>query len=221
MSNQFKGFRNKKQTVKTAKGRKLSSTNWLNRHLNDEYVIKAHEEGYRSRAAYKLIQIDEKYKLLKSARTIIDLGCAPGGWLQVIQSRAKDDAYIIGIDLQEVKDIAKVTLIKGDFFESEAILASHLNGQKCDLIVSDMAANATGNQELNHLKNIALVETAVDFCNLHLKKGGNFVAKILRGKDEAQLIASLRKRFQKVHQFKPDSSYSDSSEIYYICLQFI
>lgn len=222
MSTSFKkpAIRRLKTTVKTAKKRTNSSTGWLRRHLNDPYVIMAKENAYRSRAAYKLDQIDQKFKIFVGAKVIVDIGCAPGGWLQVAKEKAKN-AKIIGIDLQPVDPIPEVDILQGDIYDENLLakLLLLLPG-KVDLVLSDMAASATGNKQLNHLKNMALVEAALDFATGNLKYNGVFVAKILRGGEETKLMQDLRTMFKTVKQFKPDASYSDSSEIYFVCQGF-
>jgi 23S rRNA (uridine2552-2'-O)-methyltransferase len=210
-----------KQNIKTAKGRAISSTKWLERHINDPYVQMAKEHGYRSRAAYKLLQIDDKFGILRDSTVSIDLGCAPGGWLQVIATRAKKSKKIIGMDLQEIKAPPGVITIVGDIFaqDTKDELAKIIP-QQADLIVSDMAASSCGNTEVDHLKSIALVEESVYFAFSHLRAGGNFVAKCIRGGQEQLTLQRLRKIFNKVYSFKPDASYSTSSEFYFVCLSF-
>jgi 23S rRNA (uridine2552-2'-O)-methyltransferase len=213
--------RNKRQNFRTARGRTVSSTKWLKRHINDPYVNLAKERNYRSRAAFKLIQIDEKFKILRKASSMIDIGCAPGGWLQVARQLCKPDAQIIGVDLQEVQPLPGVTLIKGDFYDDQTTqqISDLLKG-KADLIVSDMAAASCGNHEADHLRNMALAEAAFDFAIPNLKTGGCFVAKVLRGGQEGEFLKTLRTYFTLVKSFKPAASYEDSSEFYFVCTGF-
>lgn len=217
-----KGFRNTKQRLKSARGRTTSSQRWLERHINDPYVNLAKQENYRSRAAYKLIQLDEKFKVLHKANVIVDLGCAPGGWLQVATSQAKKAELIMGIDLQAVAPIPNTTIICGDIFSDEvtAQLETNLAGRKVDLLLSDMAAAASGHPETDHLRNISLIEAALDFAARNLSPGGAFVTKFLRGVEERELMENLRKRFSRIRQFKPDASYADSAEVFLVCQGF-
>lgn len=219
MATKPKGFRNKKTAIKTAKGRKIGSTKWLERNLNDPFVKLSKQEGYRSRAAYKLIGIDDKFKILSKAKKIIDLGCAPGGWLQVCLERTKGRAKIVGMDLQEVNPIEGVELLVGDFTEVEVQEEiTKLMGAKADLILSDMATNSTGNRDLDHLRNTHLIRSAVYFLDNNLAKGGVFIAKIIRGSKDNEILKLLRERFTSMRQYKPEASYSDSAEIYYVCI---
>lgn len=211
--------------VKTARGRKGSSTRWLQRQLNDPYVLKAKEEGYRSRAAYKLIEINEKFDLIKQDTKIVDLGAAPGGWAQVAVALTQSNAQkpnVIGIDLQEIEDIAGATFIQCDFLSEEAdrLLEDALDGSKADLVLSDMAAASTGHSSTDHLRIIGLCEAAFEFSKQNLKDGGAFVAKILQGGTEHELLVDLKRSFKTVKHFKPPSSRSDSSESYVIGLGF-
>lgn len=214
------GFRNTKQQVRTAEGRKMSSIKWLNRHINDPFVNMAKAQNYRSRAAFKIDEILKSFPQFKAAKVIIDLGAAPGGWLQIFSERCPK-ATIIGLDLKEIPSLPNVTTIVGDFLEDETLerLQNELGGELADLVVSDMAANSCGDSEIDHLRNVALIEQSLEFCENNLAKGGNFVAKFLRGRDESNLIQTLRNKFTSVKQFKPKSSYSDSSEIYLVALK--
>jgi len=213
-------IRRQKIAVKTAKRRTTSSTDWLRRHLNDPYVIMAKDNAYRSRAAFKLLQIDQKFKIFSGAKVVVDIGCAPGGWLQVAREKTRN-AKVIGLDLQAVDPIPDVDTFQGDIYDDNLIsqiLA--LIPHKIDIVLSDMACSATGNKQLDHLRNISLVEAAMDFAKNNLKPNGVFVAKVLRGGEEVQLMKDLRLFFKTVKQFKPDASYSDSSEIYFVCLGY-
>ncbi len=209
--------------VKTAKGRKLSSTRWLERQLNDPYVARAKKDGYRGRAAYKLLEIDDKLRLLRPGARVVDLGCAPGGWTQVAvartnalgERRGKAEGRVIGLDIQEVDPIPGATLLRADFLEegAEAALLAALDGS-ADLVLSDMAAPATGHKATDHLKIMALAEAAAEFALEVLAPRGAFVAKVLQGGTEGQLLARLKRRFETVAHLKPPASRADSSEMY-------
>jgi 23S rRNA (uridine2552-2'-O)-methyltransferase len=216
-----KGFRNSKQSIKTAKGRTSSSIHWLKRNLNDPYIKLAKQQSYRSRAAFKLIQINEKFRIFTKAKSILDLGCAPGGWLQVVQLLCPSGTHIVGVDLQAVEAIAGVKIIKGDFYSDDTVkeVICALNG-KADVILSDMAASASGLHETDHLRSMALVEAAFEFAQAHLNLGGNFIAKILKGGEETKLLLQLRKHFHVVKFCKPDATYGNSSESYIVALGF-
>lgn len=207
--------------VKTAKSRKLASTRWLERQLNDPYVAEAKKRGYRSRAAFKLLQLDEKYDILGKADRVVDLGCAPGGWLQVARARCPKHCRVLGIDLLDVEPLEGVDILAGDFLEPEApgALQAALGGP-ADVVLSDMAANATGHSKTDHLRVMALVEAALDFADLVLAPGGNFVAKVLQGGTERSLLTRLKRDFAKVHHAKPAASRSDSSEMYLVALGY-
>ena len=207
--------------VKTARGRKRSSTKWLQRQLNDPFVSKAKDAGYRSRAAYKIIEVDEKFNIFKNNQVVIDLGAAPGGWTQVAVQRVSN-GKVIGIDLQEIEPIVGSTLLQGDFTEDEsiALLDEQLNGQKADIVLSDMAAAACGHTQTDHIRIMALCEVALDFAIDNLKESGSFVAKILQGGAEKELLDLLKKNFKTVKHFKPKSSRKDSSEMYVVALDF-
>ena len=207
--------------VKTARGRKKSSTQWLQRQLNDPYVAMSKRDGYRSRAAYKLIDIDEKFKILKPGLNVIDLGAAPGGWTQVAVKKVSG-GKVIGIDLQEVEDIAGATLIQHDFMADDApeILENALGGKKADIVLSDMAAASCGHAQTDHIRIMNLCELAFDFAKQNLSTGGSFVAKILRGGAEKELLDDMKRNFQTVKHFKPDSSRKDSAEMYVVALGF-
>jgi 23S rRNA (uridine2552-2'-O)-methyltransferase len=217
----FKGFRNQKQQVKTADGRKISSIKWLHRHLNDPYVNLAKAKGYRSRAAFKLKDIFEKYPEFRHSKVIIDLGCAPGGWLQILKETCLKST-IIGLDLKEVEPIDDVELIVGDFLEEEVFnkLEQILHGKKVELLLSDMASNSSGDKEIDHLRNVELIEMALEFGTKHLEKNGNFVVKFLRGREEEALRSKLKQAFKSIKLFKPATSYADSSEVFLIGLGF-
>ena len=206
--------------VKTARGRKIGSTRWLERQLNDPYVKRAKAEGYRSRAAYKLIELDERFGFLKGARRVVDLGIAPGGWSQVVRQRLPQ-ATLVGIDLLPTDPIEGATILEMDFMDeaAPARLEAALGGG-ADLILSDMAANTVGHPQTDHLRTMGLVEAALDFAVTTLAPGGAFVAKVLAGGADAGLVAELKRRFATVKHAKPPASRKDSSEWYVIAQGF-
>lgn len=204
--------------VKTARNRTAASTRWLARQLNDPYVKRAKAEGYRSRAAYKLIELDEKYGLLKGRRAIVDLGVAPGGWAQVVRKMAPD-ARIVGIDLLPTDPIAGAEFLTMDFMDDaapDAIMA--LLGGAPDLVLSDMAANTVGHPQTDHLRTIALAEAAADFAIMMLQPGGAFVAKVFQGGTSGDLLTLLKKNFTSVRHAKPPSSRKGSPELFVVAL---
>ena len=208
------------ERLRTAKKRTTSSARWLTRQLNDPYVKKAKADGYRSRAAYKLIELDEKFDLLKGVTRAVDLGIAPGGWSQVLRLKAPK-AKVVGIDLLETDPIEGVTIFQMDFMadEAPAALEGALEGAP-DLVLSDMAANTVGHKQTDHLRTMGLVETAADFAIQTLAPGGNFVAKVLAGGTDAELLALLKRHFTSVKHAKPPASRKDSSEWYVIAKGF-
>ena len=224
-----RGARELRIRVKTAKGRKLSSTLWLERQLNDPYVIKARKEGYRGRAAYKILELDDKYGFLTPGARVVDLGCAPGGWSQVAvprinalgERKGKPQGRIIGVDLQEVEPIAGVELHQLDFLDDDADekVKSWLGGP-ADVVMSDMAAAASGHKGTDHLRIIALCEAAAYFAFDVLEEGGTFVAKVLAGGAENQLQALLKRNFNKVANVKPPASRADSSEKFVVAMGY-
>ncbi len=207
--------------LKSTRGLTLSSRRWLTRQLNDPYVQKAKAAGYRSRASYKLIEIDDKFKILKPGLHVVDLGAAPGGWTQVAVERVGHKGFVVGIDLTSVEPIAGATLICGDFSDLQVQegLKKALNGP-VHVVLSDMAAPSTGHPQTDHLRIMGLSEEAFAFAQEVLEKGGVFVAKVLRGGTEKELLALLKKHFEKVVHFKPPSSRADSAEIYVIAIGF-
>lgn len=207
--------------VKTARGRKSSSTRWLQRQLNDPYVQRAKDEGYRSRSAFKLIEINEKFNILAKGQYIIDLGAAPGGWVQIALSHAKG-GKVIGIDLLPMDEIPGAILLEHDFTANDAfdLLAKELGERKADVIISDMAAPTTGHTQTDHFRTIALCEEAFYFAKDHLAPGGSFVAKIFQGGTENSLLTEMKQRFKKVKHFKPQASRPDSVESYVVGLDF-
>lgn len=206
--------------VKTAKGRKVGSTRWLERQLNDPYVRRAKAEGYRSRAAYKLIELDERFGFLKGARRVIDLGIAPGGWTQVVRQRLPQ-AQVVGIDLLPTDPIEGATILQMDFMaeDAPARLAEALGGP-ADLVLSDMAANTVGHPQTDHLRTMALVEAGLLFATETLRPGGSFVAKVLAGGADAALVAELKRAFTTVKHAKPPASRKGSSEWYVVAQGF-
>lgn len=210
-----------KTRVKTAKGRKTSSTRWLERQLNDPYVKRAKAEGYRSRAAFKLIELDEKYGLLKGVKGVVDLGIAPGGWSQVVR-RKSPSAKVAGIDLLPTNPIDGVEILEMDFMDDDAPerLKQALGLPHADLVMSDMAANTVGHPQTDHLRTMALVEAGMEFACEVLRPGGAYVAKVLAGGADNNLVASLKQRFQTVKHAKPPASRKDSSEWYVIAQGF-
>ncbi|WP_394729776.1 RlmE family RNA methyltransferase [Altererythrobacter sp. GH1-8] len=212
--------RNTDRRVRTAKKRTASSTRWLERQLNDPYVKQAKADGYRSRAAYKLIELDEKFKLVKGAQRVVDLGIAPGGWAQVVRKLAPR-AGIVGIDLLETEPLEGVTILQMDFMDDAApgALTQALDGPP-DLVLSDMAANTVGHKQTDHLRTMGLVEAAAWFAIETLEEGGTFVAKVLAGGTDTELLALLKSHFKSVKHAKPPASRKGSSEWYVIAQGF-
>lgn len=206
--------------LKKAKGRTASSTRWLTRQLNDPYVKAAREAGWRSRAAFKLIELDEKFGLIRGATRVVDLGIAPGGWSQVVR-KLNPRAAVVGIDLLETDPIEGVTIFQMDFMAdaAPAALMGALDGAP-DLVISDMAANTVGHKQTDHLRTMGLVETAADFAIQTMAPGGAFVAKVLAGGTDADLLNLLKRHFTTVKHAKPPSSRKDSSEWYVIAQGF-
>ncbi|MVZ97183.1 RlmE family RNA methyltransferase [Sphingorhabdus sp. IMCC26285] len=205
-----------RQKVKTAKRRSMQSTRWLERQLNDPYVRRAHSEGYRSRAAYKLVELDEKFHILRGKKSVLDLGVAPGGWAQVVR-RQNPKASVVGIDLLPVEPLEGVILFEMDFMDDAAPgrLIEAL-GDAPDLILSDMAANTVGHKQTDHLRTMGLVEAAVDFAVNVLKPGGDFVAKVFAGGTDPALLSILKSSFTTVKHAKPPASRKGSVEWYVI-----
>ena len=224
-----RGERDLRTRVKTARGRRLSSTLWLERQLNDPYVKRAQAEGYRGRAAFKILELDEKYRFLVPGARVVDLGCAPGGWCQVAVKRVnaladrsgKAVGRVLGIDLQEVEPIAGAELHQLDFLDegADAKVKDWLGG-KADVVMSDMAASSTGHKQTDHLRIITLCEHAAYFAFDVLTPGGTYVAKVLAGGAEGELQHLLKRRFTKVYNVKPPSSRSDSSEKFVVATGF-
>ncbi len=224
-----RGQRELKVKVKTARGRKLSSTRWLERQLNDPYVAAARRDGYRGRAAYKIIELDDKYRFLVPGARVVDLGCAPGGWLQVAVTRVnalgekqgKRVGRVLGVDLQEVEPLAGAEVHVLDFLEdgAEDKVKDWLGGP-ADVVMSDMAAASSGHKQTDHLRIMALCEAAAYFAFDVLEEGGTFVAKVLAGGAEGELQQLLKRNFKKVANVKPPASRSDSSEKYVVAQGF-
>ncbi len=205
--------------VKHAKGRKESSVRWLERHLNDPYVIKAQKDGYRSRAAYKMKEMNDKYDILKPGMAVVDLGAAPGGWCQI--ALEQKCAPIVAIDLLEIDPLPGVEFMQLDFMDDSAPekLRTAL-GELADVVMSDIAHNTTGHRDTDHLKIMALVEAAYYFAVEILKPGGTFVAKVFQGGTQTELLTEMKKRFTKVVHVKPPASRKDSSEMYVLGMGF-
>jgi 23S rRNA (uridine2552-2'-O)-methyltransferase len=217
------GPRQKKVRVRSGKGRSVSSRRWLERQLNDPYVARAKREGMRSRAAYKLMEIDDKARFLKKGARVIDLGAAPGGWSQVAAERvgAPKQGRVIAIDVLAMEPVAGVEFIKLDFLDHAAPdKLKEIIGGPADVVLSDMAANATGHARTDHLKIMALVEVAAEFAREVLAPGGTFLAKVLQGGTEAALLASLKRDYKGVKHVKPPASRSDSPELYLLATGF-
>ncbi|MBM6594165.1 RlmE family RNA methyltransferase [Microvirga pudoricolor] len=215
------GTRNLKQRVKTAHKRSLSSQKWLERQLNDPYVARAKREGYRSRAAFKLLEIDEKYHLLKPGQRVVDLGAAPGGWAQIAARKVGAKGKVVGIDLLDIDPLPGVEFIQLDFLDETAPgkLIDMLGGP-ADIVMSDMAANTTGHKKTDHLRIMGLAEAAIYFAREILAPGGAFVAKVFQGGTESQLLADLKRDFAVVRHVKPSASRSDSAELYVLATGF-
>jgi 23S rRNA (uridine2552-2'-O)-methyltransferase len=214
-----------KVRVKSSKGRKIGSTLWLQRQLNDPYVAKARAEGYRSRAAYKLMELDERYKLLRKGMRIVDLGAAPGGWAQVAaKAIGSTDAHplIVGIDYLDMDPIPGVVLLKKDFTDDDAprLLIDAMGGKKADLVLSDMASPTTGHRPTDHLRIVHLVEIAADFAVQVLAPGGTFIAKVFQGGTEHELLALLKRHFATTLHAKPKASRAASAETYLVARGF-
>lgn len=208
------------ERVKTARRRTASSTRWLQRQLNDPYVRRAQAEGYRSRAAYKLLELDEKFSLLKKARAVVDLGITPGGWSQVVR-KANPRARVAGIDLLPCEPIEGVEILQMDFMDDAAPQALiDALGSDPDLVISDMAANTVGHPQTDHLRTIALAETAADFAVQTLSPGGAFVAKVFAGGADRELLTLLKQNFTSVKHAKPPASRKGSPELYVIATGF-
>ncbi|SMO41361.1 RlmE family RNA methyltransferase [Ruegeria faecimaris] len=228
-NNSGRGQRDLKVKVKTARGRKISSTRWLERQLNDPYVKRAQVEGYRGRAAFKILELDDKFRFLVPGARIVDLGCAPGGWLQVAVQRVnalgeksgKKIGTVLGVDIQEVEPVAGSEVHQLDFMEDDADQkVKDWLGGKADVVMSDMAAASSGHKQTDHLRIMALCETAAYFAFDVLEQGGTFVAKVLAGGAEGDLQKILKQKFDKVAHVKPPASRADSSEKFVVATGF-
>lgn len=210
--------------VQVKRGRTLSSKLWLDRQLNDPYVARAKEEGYRSRAAYKLIEIDDRFHLLKPGAKVIDLGAAPGGWSQVAAKRVgvgTRGGRVVAIDILDMPAVEGVEFLVQDFLDPEApALLRDMLGGGADVVMSDMAANTTGHRKTDHLKIMALVELAAEFAREVLLPGGSFIAKVFQGGTESALLADMKRDFATVKHVKPQASRADSSELYLLATGF-
>ncbi|MGB0843153.1 MAG: RlmE family RNA methyltransferase [Alphaproteobacteria bacterium] len=213
--------RDKTVRVKSARGRKYSSTRWLQRQLNDPYVAEAQRQGYRSRAAFKLLEMHQSHKIFKSGQKVIDLGAAPGGWCQVAEAIVGERGKVVGIDIQEVEPIANVPMVLGDIRDpnAQAEVLDHLGG-KADVVMSDMAASSTGHRQTDHMRVMALVETSLDFSDDTMVEGGTFLAKVLTGGTDTDLLKRLNSSFKTVKHVKPNASRADSREMYVVALGF-
>ncbi len=207
--------------LKDEKRRKPSSRAWLERQIKDPYVARAKREGFRSRAAYKLAEIDDKYHLLKPGARVVDLGAAPGGWSEVAARRVGAGGRVVALDILDMKPIAGVDFLKLDFLDETAPerLKTMLGG-RADLVLSDMAANATGHRQTDHLRIMGLAEAAADFAREVLAAGGSFLCKVLQGGTEAELLAELKRDFASVKHVKPPASRTDSAELYLLARGF-
>jgi 23S rRNA (uridine2552-2'-O)-methyltransferase len=213
-----------KVRLKTKKNRTVSQKRWLERQLNDPYVARAKREGMRSRAAYKLIEIDDKYRLLKPGARVVDLGAAPGGWSDIAAKRVgagEGRGKVVAIDILEMTPIAGVTFRQIDFLDPKAPAALHeMLGGGADIVLSDMAANATGHKKTDQLKIMALVEAGIEFAREVLRPGGSFLTKVLQGGTDPKLLAELKRDYATVRHVKPQASRADSSELYLLASGF-
>ncbi len=219
------GARRLKQRLKRGKTRTVSSKAWLERQLNDPYVAEARRLGYRSRAAFKLIEIDDKYHFLRPGQRIVDLGAAPGGWSQVAAARikaAEGRGQVIAIDMHPMEPVSGVTILHKDFLDEDAPaqLTAILAGEKADAVLSDMAAYATGHRQTDHIKIMSLADAALDFARSVLKPGGTFLAKVLRGGTEGELLHRMKQDFAQVRHVKPRASREDSAELFVLAQGF-
>lgn len=214
-----------KVRVKTARRRSASSTRWLERQLNDPYVARARDAGYRARSAFKLIEIDDRYHLLAPGKRVVDLGAAPGGWSRIAAERVRStdaDPLVVAVDYLDMDPLPGVIVIKKDFLDEDApeAIRAALGGHGADVVLSDMAAPTTGHRRTDHLRTIHLCEVAADFAVSILKPGGHFVAKVFRGGTESELLALLKRSFASVHHVKPLASRAESVELYLVAKGF-
>ena len=219
MSKKEKIFRTTKEVLKTAKRRKSSSTRWLQRQINDPYVRQAQAEGKRSRAAYKIIQIDERYKIFNLGDSVLDLGAAPGSWTEVALERA--GGFTLAVDILDMDSIKKAVILKADLQEEESVeLIKKLSVDKFDIVLSDMAASTTGHKSTDHIRTQALAELAALYAVDFLKKGGTFCTKVFQGGTHGDLLLDLKKNFKTIKHYKPDASRKGSPETYVIAKGF-
>ena len=205
--------------IKVEKKQKNKDSNrWLERHLNDEYVIKSKIDGYRSRSSYKLIQINKKFNFFKRSNNILDLGCSPGGWLQVSQKLAPKNSKILGVDKINLEFIPDIKFIKNDIFDDDVFeqIDTFFEGKKIDLILSDMSPNSSGNKKVDHLRIISLIEKVLDLSEYFLSKNGFLIAKIFQGGAQGDLIKKMKKTLSSIKYFKPKASRSESPETYLV-----
>ncbi|WP_417517894.1 RlmE family RNA methyltransferase [Minwuia sp.] len=215
------GGRHLTQKVKTARGRKLSSKRWLERQLNDPYVAEAKALGLRSRAAFKLIQLDDRYSLLRKRDRVVDLGAAPGGWSQVARQRVGEAGFVLAVDILEMEGLAGVETMQLDFTEEGAdTKVIEAIGGRADTVLSDMAQPATGHRQTDHLRIMAMAELAYDFARQVLRPGGAFAVKLLQGGAQDDFLKMIKRDFQKVRFAKPDASRKDSAESYLVATGF-
>ena len=219
MTKKEKIFRTTKEVVKTARRRKNSSTRWLQRQINDPYVRLAQSEGKRSRAAYKIIQIDEKFSIFKKGDSVLDLGAAPGSWTEV--ALEKSGGLVVAVDILDMTDIKNALILKADLSdENSSNLIRKLNNEKFDIVLSDMAASTTGHKQTDHIRTQALAELAAIYATEFLKPGGIFCAKVFQGGTHGELLLSLKNNFKSIKHFKPDASRKASPETYLIAKDF-
>ncbi|MEO0618940.1 MAG: RlmE family RNA methyltransferase [Pseudomonadota bacterium] len=219
------GKRSLATRVKTAKGRRISSTRWLKRQLNDPYVVSAREQGLRSRAAFKLMQIQEKFEILSPGNCVVDLGAAPGGWSVLASDWVRSvegKGHVVALDLVEIEPVAGVTFLRMDFMDDDAPdrLIAALDGRRANAVISDMAAPSTGHKQTDHLRIIGLCEAALEFAREVLAPDGVFLAKVLQGGATNDLLNALKRDFSKVRHIKPDASRADSSELFVLATGF-
>ena len=211
--------------LRTAKGRKIASTRWLQRQLNDPYVEEAKRRGYRSRAAFKLIEMDDKYRVLRPGMIVLDLGAAPGGWSQIAAERvgaAGGKGQVLAVDLAAIEPLLGVEVLTLDVSDEAvaAAIRAGLRGDRADVVLSDMASPATGHRATDHLRVVALVEAALDLAEIVLKPGGTFLAKVFQGGAGGELVARLKRSFAKVQHVKPKASRPESPEVYVLATGF-
>jgi 23S rRNA (uridine2552-2'-O)-methyltransferase len=219
------GDRALRQRLKTARGRKASSQRWLERQLNDPYVSRSKREGYRSRAAYKLQEIDDRFRLLQKGHRVVDLGAAPGGWSQVAVNRVgsgEADPLVVAVDILDMDPLPGVVVLRKDFLDRDApdLVRQALRGRRADLVLSDMAAPTTGHKPTDHLRIVALCEAAAELAREVLAPGGTFLAKVFRGGTEHRLLAALKRDYAKVRHVKPPASRANSPELYLLATGF-